>query len=305
MATLWLLSVIVFAAGFLLPGDLARAVLGPTADPRSVELLNKQLGLDRPIVTQYFDWARHALTGDLGTSLAYRTPVAPMVWASLANSLKLGAVAFLLVIPLSVLGGIVAALHAGKFIDKAITIGGVITMALPEFVSGIILILVFGIWFPIFPISAQAPQGSGFLIQVYYLLLPSVPLILILFGYIARMTRSGMVEALASDYTRTAVLKGLPRRIVVWRHVVRNALLPTIAVIFTQAGYMIGGLVVVETLFHYRGIGSLIFAAAKAKDFPLLTAGVVVVGLTYVISTLIGDAISWSLNPRMRTGGRW
>jgi peptide/nickel transport system permease protein len=132
--------------------------------------------------------------------------------------------------------------------------------------------------------------------------LPSIPLVLVLFGYIARMARAGTVEALDADYTRTAVLKGLPRRVVLWRHVLRNALLPTISVIATQTGYLIGGLVVVETLFHYQGIGLLIWTAARGKDFPMLEAGVLTVGVVYTVATLGADLLYSLLNPRIRFG---
>ena len=135
------------------------------------------------------------------------------------------------------------------------------------------------------------------------MILPAIPLVLVLFGYIARMARAGMVEALASDYTRTAVLKGLPWRTVVWRHVLRNALLPTITVIATQAGYLIGGLVVIEQLFRYQGIGGLILHAATSKDFPMLEAGVLIVGLIYVVATLLADMLTSALNPRIRLAG--
>ena len=229
--------------------------------------------------------------------------MAPFIGTALGNSLKLGAVAFLIVVPLAILGGVVAALNNGRWLDRAITLTGLSATVVPEFVSGIVLILIFGIWLNVFPITATWPPGAGFFEQIYYLILPSVPLILVLFGYIARMARAGTIAALEADYTRTAILKGLPRSTVIWRHVLRNALLPTITVVATQAGYMVGGLVVVETLFHYQGIGGLIYAAAKARDFPMLEAGVLTVGVIYVTATLAADMLYSALNPRIRFGG--
>jgi peptide/nickel transport system permease protein len=173
---------------------------------------------------------------------------------------------------------------------------------LPEFVTGIVLILVFGIWLKWLPISASWPEGAGPLTQIYYLLLPSMPLFLVLFGYIARMARAGTIEALDADYTRTAVLKGLPRHFVLWQHVLRNSLLPTITVIATQVGYLIGGLVVVEVLFHYQGIGGLIYTAARGKDFPMLEAGVLTLGIIYTVATLLADLLYSALNPRSYFG---
>jgi peptide/nickel transport system permease protein len=302
LITLWLLSVIVFVAGQLLPGDVGRAILGPLADERAVTALNHQLGADRPLLVQYWDWISRFVQGDMSMSYTFRSPVAPFVGTALLNSLKLGAVAFVVVVPLGILGGVWAALHVGRPIDRVISLAGLSVTVVPEFVSGIVLILLFGVWLNLLPISATWPPGSGPLTQIYYLLLPSIPLVLVLFGYIARMARAGTVEALDADYTRTAVLKGLPRRVVLWRHVLRNALLPTISVIATQTGYLIGGLVVVETLFHYQGIGGLIYGAARGKDFPMLEAGVLTVGIVFTVATLAADLLYSVLNPRIRFG---
>ena len=271
-----------------MPGDVGRSILGPLADERAVAALNHQLGTDRPLLIQYWDWISHFVRGDMSMSYAFRSPVAPFVESALANSLKLAAVAFVLVVPLGILGGILAAMKRGRWVDRTITLVGLSATVIPEFVSGIIFILVFGIGLRLFPITATAPPGAGPGLQIYYLLLPSMPLVLLLFGYIARMARAGTVEALDSDYTRTAVLKGLPWRTVLGRHVLRNALLPTITVVASQTGYLIGGLVVIETLFHYQGIGSLIYTAARGHDFPMLEAGVLVVGLVYVAGHLHG-----------------
>src|SRR6185436_17371608 len=195
-------------------------------------------------------------------------------------------------------------LNVDRPIDRFITVVGLSATIVPEFVSGIVLILIFGVWLHWLPISATWPEGAGLATQFYYLILPSVPLVLILFGYIARMVRAGMVEALDAEYTRTAVLKGLPRHVVIRRHVLRNALLPTISVIATQTVYLIGGLVVIETLFHYQGVGGLIFTAASKKDFPTLQAGVITVGAIFTVASLTADLLYALLNPRIRVGGR-
>jgi peptide/nickel transport system permease protein len=294
----------VFAAAQLLPGDVGRAVLGPLADARAVAALDHQLGVDRPLPVQYWDWISRFVLGDMGMSYIYRAPIAPFVATALLNSLKLAAIAFVIVVPLAIAGGVIAALNVGRWLDRVITLTGLSATVVPEFVSGIVLILIFGIWLRVFPITATWPPGAGPLTQVYYLLLPSAPLVLVLFGYIARMARAGAVTALEADYTRTAVLKGLPYHTVIWRHVLRNALLPTIAVIATQAGYLIGGLIVVETLFHYQGIGGLIYSAAKSHDFPMLEAGVLTVGTIYVLASLAADLLSVRLNPLLRFGAR-
>jgi peptide/nickel transport system permease protein len=302
LATLWLLSVMVFAGGQLLPGDVGRAMLGPLADAQAVANLNRELGLDRPLLVQYWDWITHIVVGDMSMSYAYRSPVAPFITNALGYSLKLGLVAFCLVVPLGIAAGVWSALHVGRAVDRIVSVLGLSATVLPEFVTGIVLIIIFGVWLQWLPITANWPEGSGPLTQIYYLLLPSLPLVLVLFGYIARMTRAGTIGVLDSDYTRTAVLKGLPWRVVLLRHVLRNALLPTITVVATQLGAMIGGLVIIEVLFHYPGIGSLIFAAARAKDFPMLQAGVLVIGAIYTLAALAADILYSLLNPRVRFG---
>jgi peptide/nickel transport system permease protein len=303
LLTLVLLSVVVFAGGQLLPGDVGRAILGPLADPAAVAALNHQLGADRPAPVIYLDWISHFLIGDMGESYSFRSPVAPFVAAALLNSLKLAGVAFVIVVPLSIGAGVWAAMRVGTWIDRAISIGGLSMTVIPEFVSSILLILVLGVWLRWLPISAGTRPGSPALVQLQHLILPSLPLVVVLFGYIARMARAGTLEALDADYTRTAILKGLPRRTVILRHVLRNALLPTITVIAAQLGYMIGGLVVVESLFRYQGIGSLILTAARGKDFPMMEAGILTIGAVFVLTTLAADILYTVLDPRLRDGG--
>ena len=300
LITLFLISVLVFIGTQMLPGDVGRRILGPFATQEAVDALNARLGTDRPLLVQYWDWITSALTGDLGFSISFSRPVTELLGRALLNSLKLAALAFVIVVPLSLLGGILAALKRGKLVDRLVTVGGLSATVIPEFVSGIVLIVVFAVFLGWLPGTATAPAGSGFLTQMRYLILPAIPLVLVLFGYIARITRAGVVEALDADYTRTAILKGLPRSTVIRRDVLRNALLPTIAVIASQIGYLIGGLVVVEVLFIYQGVGKLLFDAARNADFPLLAGGVLVVGAAFQISMLLADlAYSW-LNPRIR-----
>ena len=299
--TLWLLTLIVFLAGQVLPGDPARSVLGNQAAPSAIQALDHQLGVDRPLLTRYLSWLGGLLHGNLGKSYTYQAAVEPFVRAALINSLKLAALAFVIVVPLGIIGGVIAALHAGRPVDRVISVTGLSLTTVPEFVSGIVLIVVFGVALKVLPVTAAAGAGASPGSQFKHLILPTIPLVFILFGYIARMARAGTIEALNSDYTRTAVLKGLPQATVIRRHVLRNSLLPTITVIATQTGYLIGGLVVVETLFNYQGIGNLIFKAAQAKDFPMLEAGILVIGVVYVLATLAADLLLIALNPRLRT----
>jgi peptide/nickel transport system permease protein len=300
--TLWILSLIVFFAGQILPGDPGRAILGPFATSSAVQSLDHTLGVDRPLVTRYLSWIGGLLHGNFGTSYTYRSAVEPFVRAALINSLKLAALAFVVVVPLGIIGGVIAALYSGRAVDRVISVSGLSLAAMPEFVTGIVLIVIFGVELKALPVTASAGTGAGVFDQFRHLILPAIPLVLILFGYIARMARAGTIEALNSDYARTAVLKGLPRTTVIRRHILRNSLLPTITVIATQTGYLIGGLVVVETLFNYQGIGNLIFKAAQAKDFAMLEAGVLTIGVVYVLATLVADLLLIALNPRLRVG---
>ncbi len=302
LITLGILSIVVFLGGQLLPGDVGRAVLGPLADARAVAVFNHQVGVDRPLPVQYWDWITHFLAGDMGRSFTFRAPVAPFIADALANSLKLATLAFALVVPLGIAGGVWAARRVGRWSDRGMVLLGQSLGIVPEFISAIVLILIFGVRLRWLPMSADWPEGAGPLTQVRYLILPSLPLVLVFFGYIARVARVGTIEALDADYTRTAILKGLPMRAVMRRHVLPNALLPTITVVASLVGYLAGGLVVIETLFNYRGIGALIYSAARAKDFPMLEAGVLTVGAVYALASVLADLLSAALNPRLRAG---
>jgi len=291
----------VFATAQLLPGNVGRSVLGRDASEEAVAQYNREHGTDRSAVVQYVDWLGGAVQGDLGTSLV---PPEPPVWdvvrPALVNSAKLAVYAFLLVVPLGLLGGIFAGLRVGRPTDRTITVVGLSLAVVPEFVTGLVLILGFSIWLGWLPVTAQWEPGAGALTQVEHLTLPAIALAIVLFGYIARITRAGVVEALDADYTRTAYLKGLPRSTVIRRHVLRNALMPTIAVVATQVGYLFGGLVAIEFLFNYQGLGLMVLQAAEQKDFTLLTAGVLVVGVVYLVFTLLADILFAMLNPRIR-----
>lgn len=292
---------IVFATAQLLPGNVGRSVLGRDASEEAVAEYNHEHGTDRPAVVQYLDWLGGAVRGDLGESLAQTgVPVWDIVEPALVNSMKLAVFAFVLVVPFGILGGVFAGLRVGGPTDRSITVVGLSLAVVPEFVTGLVLILVFSIWLGWLPVTAQWEPGAGPITQVRHLALPAISLAIVLFGYIARITRAGVVEALDADYTRTAYLKGLPRKTVIRRHVLRNALTPTIAVIATQVGYLVGGLVAIEYLFNYQGLGLMVLQAAQQKDFTLLTAGVLIVGIVYLVFTLIADILFALLNPRIR-----
>jgi peptide/nickel transport system permease protein len=302
LITLVLVSLVVFAVSGVLPGDVGRTILGPYATNEQVERLNHELGNDRALPVRYWEWISGFVRGDWGESFLLNVPVRSLVGERLVNSLILGAFALALIVPLSIALGVVAALHYGKPLDRLISVTGLSLIALPEFVAGVVLLVLFAVKLRWFPTSSEVPSANP-VDWFRQLLLPSVPLMLVLFGYISRMARAGTVDALQSDYTRTAVLKGLPRRSVIWRHVLRNSLLPTISVVSVQVGYLVGGLVVIETLFNYPGIGKLVLDSAIGHDLPVLTATVLMVAVLYMVSNLLADTLYALLNPRIRLAG--
>ncbi|HXD70354.1 MAG TPA: ABC transporter permease [Gaiellales bacterium] len=297
--TLVIVSFVVFAASQLLPGDVGRTILGPYASQQQVDALDKSLGNDKPLPVRYWNWASDFVKGDWGVSPVQNVEVRPLVLGRLKNSLYLGAFAMVLIVPFSIFMGIVAALNYGKTADRAISIIGLSFIALPEFVIGVILIVVFAVQLGWFPTSSQVP-GTNPVDWFRQLLLPAIPIMFVLFGYISRMARTGTVDALQANYTRTAILKGLPRRHVVSRHVVRNSMLPTITVVSVQVGYLVGGLLVVETLFAYPGIGQLTLESANGHDLPTLEACVLMIAIIYCFANLIADLAYGILNPRVR-----
>ncbi len=299
--TVGLAAIIVFFMTHILPGDVARQSLGRQATAEDVIAFNKLYGLDKPLITQLFNWIRDLLSGDLGVSMSTSRPVSETLIPALGYSARLAGVAFVLIVPLSIAGGIIAAMNRGKKVDRAVTVGGLSAAVIPEFVWAVILLLLFGVAVQVFPISAMPDDGNGgFLQSVWHLLLPSIALLLVLFGYIARITRAGVIEALDSDYMRTAVLKGYSRRKAVTKHVLRNAMLPTIAVVASQIPYLIGGLVAVEMVFNYRGFGTVLLAAVGGRDYAVLQSGVILTSVVIVAFQLIADILFAVLNPRIR-----
>ncbi|TMJ97567.1 MAG: ABC transporter permease [Actinobacteria bacterium] len=299
LITLVLVSIMVFAVSQLLPGDVGRTILGPYATNAQVASLDHELGVDKPLLVRYKNWIVGFVQGDWGQSALLNQPVRPVVLHRLANSLMLGGFALVLIVPFSILMGVLAALHYGKTVDRLISVTGLSLIALPEFVAGVILLVLFAVKVQWFPVSSSVPKANP-VDWFRQFLLPSIPLMLVLFGYISRMARAGTVDALLSNYTRTAVLKGLPRRTVIWRHVLRNALLPTISVVSVQVGYLVGGLVVIETLFNYPGIGKLTLDSAIGHDLQVLESTVLMIAVLYMVTNLVADVLYGILNPRVR-----
>ena len=302
--TLILVSILVFALAEVLPGDVGRSILGPYATQEQVDILNEQLGADKPIYERYAELGRPASSPVTGESrLLLNIPVRPTVMTALGNSLLLAGFALVIIVPVSIVVGVFAGLRKDSFLDRGITVSSLSMTVIPEFVSGVILLYIFAVWLKWLPVTAMPPEGSPFVDRFYYLILPAIPLMFLELGYIARMARVGTVQVLAMPYIRTAVLKGLPQRRVVFGHVLRNAMVPTVTVIGSQVGWLIGGLVVIETLFVYPGIGKVMVDAAQTHDVVMLEAAVLVVAVIYMVANLIADIVVALLNPRIRMGG--
>jgi peptide/nickel transport system permease protein len=298
--TLWLLATIVFAITNILPTDVGRTILGPFAPPETVAALNERLGTNRPIAVRYVESITGLVSLNFGDSFVNGSAVLPQVLGAVGRSAKLAALALLITIPFSIAAGLYAARRRDRIADRGIVLAGVTLSSIPEFVTGTILVVVIGVQFKLLPVLATAPENADPATQIRYLLLPAIAMAIVYFGYIARMTRAGAIEVLQSDYIRTATMKGLTTGQTMRRHVLRNALVPTVAVIGVQIGYLFGGIIAVEKIFNYNGMGATMLYAAQRKDLPMLTAGVLVIGVVYMVATLVADLIIAWMNPRIR-----
>lgn len=304
VVTLLILLTVVFLITSVFPSDPGRQLAGPFATQETVDSINERIGANDPKLTQFGRLLKNAVTFQFGDSFQYDRPVSGLLFPALGRSAKLVVLGLALTIPLSVAGGILAARRKDTLVDRSIVTLGLASSSIPDFVSGVVLQYVIGVKLGWLPALATAPAGANIFTQMYHLLLPALAIVVVYFGYIARMTRAGTIQALSSDYTRTAYMKGLSNREVISRHVLRNALQPTVAVIGTQIGYLFGGLIALEIIFNYQGLGNLIFNAATIQDFPLLQAGVVLVAIIFMFCTLAADLIIAWMNPRARIGVR-
>jgi peptide/nickel transport system permease protein len=298
--TVFLASVIIFWATTILPGDIATQMLGRYATEASKVQLRHQLGLDKPVYVQYGRWLGHYARGDWGQSLSTSSPVRAVVVTRLRNSLMLAAMAFAMYVPLGILLGMLAALRRNSWVDQTISIGSLAFIGLPEFVSGLVLIQVFAIQLRWLPSQSSIPPGTTFFEAFPYLILPGITVALTSLAYVTRMTRSSTVDVLQMDYVRTANLKGLPPRKVLLTHVLRNSLLPTVTVVAIGIGWLIGGLIVTESVFAYPGIGQLLLFAIQRRDLQLIQGTALLIVLIYVVANLVADVLYAVLNPRIR-----
>ncbi len=303
LLTLLLASALIFVITRLLPGDVARVILGREASPAAVAALRAELGLDRPVVVQYLAWLWDFARGDWGTSFSTRMPIRAVVAERLGNSLMLAGLTMLIAVPLGVALGVLAGLRQNRPADHAISVGALAVVGLPEFVTGLFLIDLLAFRLRWLPANSSIRPGAGFIEALPQLVLPALTATLVLLAYVIRLTRAGVIEELRQDYVRTARLKGLSRRAVLWRHVLRNALLPTITVVAISLGWLISGLIVVENVFNYPGLGRLLTFAIDRRDLPLLQAVSMVTVLIFALANLAADLLYAWLNPRIRLGG--
>ncbi len=293
LALLVCITVLTFAFALTrLSGDLAISIAGPQATEADVEIVRKAYGLDRPVVEQFFDWMIRAAQGDFGQSYFYRERVATLIRERMPITLTLGLVglgiALLVALPL----GILAAMRENSWVDRAIGLVALVGQAMPSFWLGLILMIVLGLHLQWLPIS-----GTG---GPEYYVMPGIVLSFSAIPAVLRLTRAGMIDALASDYIRTARAKGLSRRSIVLKHAARNAAMPVVSVAAVQFGFMLGGSVVTETVFALHGVGYLAWESISKNDFPTVQAVVLLLAVIYVVLTLVADLANALLDPRLR-----
>ena len=298
--TILVTSLIVFIITQFLPGDVCRIILGREAGGAALESCRADLGLDEPLVLQYLKWLGNFLTGDWGISYSTKTPIFPLVMGRLRNSLMLASLTLVFAVPLSILLGVIAGLNENRWLDNTINIGSLSVVGLPEFVTGLILIQIFAFNLDLFPANSSIPPESTFREALPMLILPALTATLVLMAYIARLTRAGVIEELKRPYVRTATLKGLPQKTVIFKHVLRNALLPTITVVALSIGWLISGLIVIENVFNYPGLGRLLVFAIDRRDLPVIQAVTMVTVLCFALANLVADLLYAALNPRIR-----
>lgn len=301
--TLSLVTIIVFLVTHLLPGNVAVMILGQYQNVEQLRALEAKLGLNDPLPVQYWRWLRGILHGDLGTSVVMDRPVAPILWERIERSAPVAVAALLVTALVGIVLGTVAAVHENRTVDHAVSVVSFLGISVPEFFWGIVLILVVSGYFELLPSSGWVPPTKDPLGWLARLVLPVLTLALTLVAHTSRLTRSSMLDVLRSQYVRAARARGLPERSVVYRHALRNALLPTVTVLAGNFGWLMGGLVVVETVFAFPGLGGLLVFAIQQRDIPMVEAAIVVIAGFYAVANLAADVTYTYLDPRIRYSG--
>lgn len=294
-------SIIVFIAIQLAPGDAAEIMLGSYATTEDVAAVRSQLGLDQPVVVQYFKWLGRALTGDFGTSITYRQPVLDLILGKVVNTLTLGLAALVIAVPVGIGTGIVCAVRKDRWIDRMLMGGTFVGISIPVFWLGMILIIVFSQLLGWFPSSGMHSAGqTGFLDMLRHIVLPAVTLSLIPTSVIARITKSSMLEVMGQDYIRTAQAKGCTPRRKIAVHAIKNALVPILSILGIEVGYVIGGALVVENVFAWPGLGSTLLTAVLTRDFSVVVCGTCIICIVYALINLVNDLLYGVVDPRIQ-----
>lgn len=301
--TLFLVTILTFAFTNILPGNVALLILGPNASPEAIDQLEQQLGLNRPLYVQYFSWVSDLLQGNMGTSLRYDEPVISKIATRLPRSLLLAVSATVVAVVLAIPLGIVSAVNQNRWPDILTSTFAFLGISIPGFLWGLIGILLFSVIFNFFPTGGYVSPTKDPISAVRHLVLPSVSLGFALTAYIMRMTRSSMLEVLREEYIQMARAKGMREQVVVTKHALKNAVIPVITVVAFQFSYAFGGIVVLEQVFFWPGIGRLTLTAINNRDIPLIQGCVIVVALIYMFSNLTADLLYGYFDPRIRYGG--
>ena len=300
VVTLLVVSLAIFTTTEVLPGDVAVMMLRQGATEQNLKKVREDLRLDRPAHVRYVSWIGNVVQGDWGDSYFQKRPIVDIVRGRLGNSIILAVFAFLVAVPTAVAVGIWAGVRPDSPGDRIASVTSLVGISMPEFVTGVLLIVIFSSTLDLLPSTSIVLPGTNPLTRPEILVLPTLTLTGVLFAYVMRMTRANVIEVMQTNYVRTAILKGLPMRRVIFRHVLPNAMLPTISVIAMNTGWMLGGLIIVESVFAYPGLGLLLLSSIQNRDVPLLQVLALLTAGTYALSNLVADLIYAALDPRIR-----
>jgi peptide/nickel transport system permease protein len=300
LLTIWAASVVIFVATEILPGDVATAVLGQSATPQAIANLRAELDLDRPAALRYVDWLTGFVQGDLGTSLANRRPITDVIGQRLLNTLFLASVAAVIAVPLAILLGLLAALYRETWFDKTVSTTTLAAISMPEFLIGYLLIFLLAVQVQVFPSLARIHGGMDLGQRLYAVALPAITLTAVVVAHMMRMTRASIINVLSSPFVEMAELKGVPRSAIIFRHALPNALSPIINVVVLNLAYLVVGVIVVEVVFVYPGMGQLMVDGVTKRDVPLVQACGLIFAVTYVGLNLLADILAIISNPRLR-----
>ncbi len=297
---IWVVSILIFVLTQVLPGDAAQIRLGQNATPETLAALRKQMGLDLPLYVQYFTWIGNLLTGDMGISNAGGATISSLIGNVIGNTAFMAAIVTAIAVPLSVVLGLIAAMYPGQLLDRVITSGTLGLIAVPDFFVAIFLILFLGVQLGWVPAVSYLSGTESFWQSLYVLTLPIATLVIVVSAQMIRMTRAGILNVMGSPYIEMAILKGVPRRRIILRHALLNAIGPIVNVIALNLAYLVSGVVIIETVFAYPGLAKLMVDGVQTRDIPLVQACGMIFCCTYVILILVADIASIASNPRLR-----